>query len=51
MVKNTSQMFITGPAVIKSVTGRRSDRLNALGGAMTHNSISGVAHFVAEDEE
>jgi acetyl-CoA carboxylase carboxyltransferase component len=50
MVKNTSQMFITGPAVIKSVTGEEVTA-NALGGAMTHNSISGVAHFVAENEE
>jgi len=50
MVKNTSQMFITGPAVIKSVTGEEVTA-NALGGAMTHNSVSGVAHFVAENEE
>ena len=45
MVKNTSQMFITGPAVIKSVTAEE------LGGAMTHNSRSGVAHFAAENDE
>ncbi len=50
MVKNTSQMFITGPAVIKSVTAEEVTA-EALGGAMTHNSISGVAHFIAEDEE
>lgn len=50
MVKNTSQMFITGPAVIKSVTGEEVTA-EELGGAMTHNSVSGVAHFVAEDEE
>ena len=50
MVKNTSQMFITGPAVIKSVTAEEVTA-EALGGAMTHNSTSGVAHFAAEDEE
>jgi acetyl-CoA carboxylase carboxyltransferase component len=49
MVKNTSQMFITGPAVIKSVTAEEVSA-EALGGAMTHNTISGVAHFVADDE-
>ena len=50
MVKNTSQMFITGPAVIKSVTAEEVTA-EALGGAMTHNSTSGVAHFAAENEE
>lgn len=50
MVKNTSQMFITGPAVIKSVTAEEVTA-EALGGAMTHNSVSGVAHFAAESEE
>ncbi|MBO4401875.1 MAG: methylmalonyl-CoA carboxyltransferase [Selenomonadaceae bacterium] len=50
MVKNTSQMFITGPAVIKSVTAEEVTA-EELGGAMTHNSRSGVAHFAAEDEE
>ncbi|MBR4696716.1 MAG: methylmalonyl-CoA carboxyltransferase, partial [Selenomonadaceae bacterium] len=50
MVKNTSQMFITGPAVIKSVTAEEITA-EALGGAMTHNTKSGVAHFAAEDEE
>ena len=50
MVKNTSQMFITGPAVIKSVTAEEVTA-EALGGAMTHNSKSGVAHFAAENEE
>ena len=50
MVKNTSQMFITGPAVIKSVTYEEVTA-EALGGAMTHNSKSGVAHFAAENEE
>ena len=50
MVKNTSQMFITGPAVIKSVTGEEVTA-EKLGGAMTHNSVSGVAHFAAENDE
>ncbi|MBQ7514862.1 MAG: methylmalonyl-CoA carboxyltransferase [Schwartzia sp.] len=50
MVKNTSQMFITGPAVIQSVTGEEVTA-EALGGAMTHNSTSGVAHFAAENDE
>lgn len=49
MVKNTSKMFITGPAVVKSVTGEEVTQ-EALGGAMTHNSKSGVAHFAAEDD-
>ena len=50
MVKNTSQMFITGPNVIKSVTGEivTSEKL---GGANTHNSVSGVAHFACENED
>ncbi|CUH93983.1 Propionyl-CoA carboxylase beta chain, mitochondrial [Propionispora sp. 2/2-37] len=50
MVKNTSQMFITGPAVIKSVTAEEVTA-EQLGGAMTHNSTSGVAHFAAENED
>ena len=50
MVKNTSQMFITGPAVIKSVTAEEVTA-EQLGGAMTHNSTSGVAHFAAESED
>ncbi|MBP3231504.1 carboxyl transferase domain-containing protein [Anaerovibrio sp.] len=50
MVDKSSQMFITGPAVIKSVTFEEVTA-EALGGAMTHNSKSGVAHFVASDEE
>jgi len=50
MVKNTSQMFITGPQVIKAVTGEEVTA-EQLGGAMTHNRTSGVAHFAAEDEE
>lgn len=51
MVDNTSQMFITGPQVIKTVTGEEVTS-EALGGSMTHNSVSGVAHFRgATDEE
>ena len=50
MVKNTSKMFITGPAVVKSVTGEEVTQ-EALGGAMTHNTVSGVAHFAAENDE
>lgn len=49
MVKGTSQMFITGPDVIKTVTGEDVG-FEELGGAMTHNSRSGVAHFAADDE-
>ena len=44
MVKETSHMFITGPDVIKTVTGEEVD-FEELGGAMSHNSKSGVAHF------
>src|SRR5213596_3187895 len=50
MVKETSQMFITGPDVIKTVTGEEPT-FEELGGAMTHNTKSGVAHFAADDEE
>jgi propionyl-CoA carboxylase beta chain len=49
MVKGTSQMFITGPDVIKTVTGE-SVGFEELGGATTHNTRSGVAHFAADDE-
>ena len=49
MVKNTSYMFITGPEVIKSVTGEEIS-FEELGGAMTHNEKSGVAHFAAEND-
>ena len=49
MVKKTSNMFITGPQVIKSVTSEEVTP-EALGGAMTHNTKSGVAHF-AEDSD
>jgi propionyl-CoA carboxylase beta chain len=50
MVKETSHMFITGPEVIKTVTGEEVE-FEELGGAMTHNTKSGVAHFAADDEE
>ncbi|MGH8906340.1 MAG: acyl-CoA carboxylase subunit beta [Egibacteraceae bacterium] len=50
MVKQTSHMFITGPEVIKIVTGE-DVTFEDLGGAMSHNQRSGVAHFAAEDEE
>ncbi len=50
MVKETSHMFITGPDVIKTVTGEEVD-FESLGGAMTHNTKSGVAHLAAEDED
>lgn len=50
MVKNTSYMFITGPDVIKTVTHETVSK-DELGGAMTHNQKSGVAHFAAEDDQ
>ena len=50
MVKETSHMFITGPDVIKTVTGEEVT-FEELGGAMTHASISGVASFIGEDDE
>ena len=46
MVENTSHMFVTGPEVIKTVTHEEVTK-EKLGGAMTHNSVSGVAHFAA----
>jgi len=49
MVDQTSHMFITGPDVIKTVTGEDVE-MEELGGARTHNSKSGVAHFMATDE-
>ena len=49
MVKNTSYMFITGPDVIKSVTGEEIT-FEDLGGAMAHNTKSGVAHFACEND-
>ena len=50
MVKGTGQMYITGPAVIKSVTGEEIG-VEELGGAMTHATKSGNCHFVAENEQ
>ncbi len=50
MVKETSHMFITGPEVIKTVTGEEVG-FEELGGAMSHNSKSGVAHFASDDED
>ncbi|MBV8170429.1 MAG: acyl-CoA carboxylase subunit beta [Candidatus Eremiobacteraeota bacterium] len=50
MVDKISQMFITGPEVIKTVTGEEVS-FEELGGAMTHNSKSGVAQFLAADED
>jgi propionyl-CoA carboxylase beta chain len=49
MVARTSHMFITGPEVIKTVTHEDVTK-EKLGGAETHNSISGVAHFLAHDD-
>src|SRR4051794_18588413 len=49
LVKETSPMFITGPDVIKTVTGEEVG-FEELGGAMSHNTKSGVAHFASEDE-
>jgi propionyl-CoA carboxylase beta chain len=50
MVKDTSYMFITGPDVIKTVTHEDVTK-EELGGAMTHNRISGVAHFAADSDK
>jgi propionyl-CoA carboxylase beta chain len=50
MVRNTSYMFITGPDVIKAVTHEEVNS-EELGGAMVHNSKSGVAHFAVEDDK
>mgnify|MGYP001035360259 CR=1 FL=1 len=50
MVEKTSQMFITGPQVIKAVTGE-DVTFDELGGADAHNSISGVAHFKSSNEK
>jgi len=50
MVEQTSHMFITGPDVIKTVTGE-SVEFEDLGGARTHNTKSGVAHYMAHDEQ
>ena len=50
MVRETSHMFITGPDVVKTVTGEEVT-LEELGGAMSHASKSGVCHFVSDDEK
>ncbi len=50
MVDKTSQMFITGPQVIKTVTGEIVSAED-LGGAMTHNSVSGNAHFISNNDK
>jgi len=50
MVKKTSYMFVTGPEVIKTVTHEEVTK-EKLGGADTHNQVSGVAHFAAESDE
>ena len=49
MTRDTSYMFVTGPEVIKTVTHEEVTK-QELGGAMTHNATSGVAHFVAVDD-
>src|SRR5438067_4972571 len=49
MVRDTSYMFVTGPDVIKTVTHEDVSK-DELGGAMTHNATSGVAHFAAADD-
>lgn len=50
MVKDTSYMFITGPDVIKIVTHEEVSK-EELGGAITHNSVSGIAHFATENDQ
>ena len=50
MVKDTSYMFLTGPAVVKTVTGEEVSQED-LGGAAVHSTKSGVAHFAADTEE
>src|SRR4051812_7563977 len=50
MVDQTSHMFVTGPEVIRTVTHEDVTKEN-LGGAVTHNSVSGVAHFMSHDDE
>jgi propionyl-CoA carboxylase beta chain len=49
MVEGTSHMFVTGPDVVAAVTGERLTA-HELGGAQLHNEVSGVSHFLAEDE-
>ena len=50
MVKEQSQMFVTGPNVVKAVTNEDVDK-ETLGGAATHSGTSGVCHFVCKDDE
>src|SRR2546429_4287829 len=50
MVDKTSYMFVTGPDVIRTVTHEEVSK-EELGGAMTHNSKSGVAHFISQSDE
>lgn len=50
MTKNTGYMFVTGPKVVKTVTGETVSEED-LGGAFVHSNKSGVVHFVADDEE
>lgn len=50
MVKDSSYMFVTGPDVVKSVTNEEVTK-KELGGAVTHNTKSGVAHFMSEDRK
>ena len=49
MVDRTSYMFVTGPEVIRTVTHEDVTK-ERLGGSMTHNSVSGVGHFIAQDD-
>src|SRR4029077_5065519 len=49
MTRDTSYMFVTGPDVIRTVTHEEVTK-HELGGAMTHNAKSGVAHFIARDD-
>jgi propionyl-CoA carboxylase beta chain len=50
MVKGTSYMFVTGPEVVRTVTHEQVTK-EELGGAMTHNELSGVAHFAVDDDQ
>ena len=50
MVKGTSYMFVTGPDVVRTVTHEQVTK-EELGGAMTHNERSGVAHFAVDDDQ
>ncbi len=50
MTQDVSHMFITGPKVIETVTGEQVEQ-ETLGGAVVHNTVSGVAHFLAADEQ